>query len=252
MKFIVLFTLLLVTRSARTQHTFSIVAIDTLTREVGSAGATCLDNVMLNGEEGALVISDIILGIGAIHTQARWNPENQKAARDRMKFGDSPNEIIDFMIRNDFEGDGGTISKRQYGIVSLELHDTRSAAFTGSQNIPYASHRLGPTYSIQGNILLNEEVLNDMELNFLETQGSLAEKLMAAMEGAKRIGSDKRCFAQGVSSLSAFIRVARPTDTDSDYENLSLDINVGATPDGVDPIDVLRRKFDMWLLESKE
>ena len=67
------------------QHTFSIVAVDAKTREVGSAGATCLDNKMLEGEEGALTISEIIPNVGAIHTQAFWDPENQKNARKRKK-----------------------------------------------------------------------------------------------------------------------------------------------------------------------
>jgi hypothetical protein len=56
------------------------VAVDSITGEIGSSGATCLDNIILNGEEGALVISDIILGKGAIHTQAWWYPQNQYAA----------------------------------------------------------------------------------------------------------------------------------------------------------------------------
>ena len=101
------------------QHTFSIVAADPTSKEVGSAGATCLDNIILNGEEGALTISDIIPGKGAINTQAWWSPFNMSAALDRMESGDSPEEIIDWLKLNDNSSGGGNINDRQYGIVDI-------------------------------------------------------------------------------------------------------------------------------------
>ena len=64
----------LISHKSYAQHTFSIVAVDAITGEIGSAGATCLDIDDLGGEEGALVISDIIRGVGAIHSQAFWHP----------------------------------------------------------------------------------------------------------------------------------------------------------------------------------
>ena len=45
------------------QHTFSIVAIDSITKEIGSAGATCGDAVLWPGTPGAALISDIIPGL---------------------------------------------------------------------------------------------------------------------------------------------------------------------------------------------
>jgi hypothetical protein len=66
---------------------------------------------------------------------------------------------------------------------------------------------------------------------------------MAAMQGAKIPGADSRCLDDGISSLSAFIRVAKLTnDTDSLY----LHLNVNSTPTGVDPIDTLQDLFDLW------
>lgn len=239
------FTLILFTyQFTFAQHTFSIVAIDSLTGEIGSAGATCLDNVILNGEEGALVVSDIILGIGAIHTQAWWTPVNQNAARARMIAGDSPEEIIAWLQSNDNGSQGGNIDDRQYGIVGFSNGNVKSAAFTGNDNFSIAGHITGPNYSIQGNILIEQAVLDDMETAFLNTQGTLADKLMAAMQGAKRPGADSRCLSEGVSSLSAFLRVATPEDTDASYGNLTIDINIGATPFGIDPIDDLQIAYD--------
>ena len=45
------------------QHTFSIVAVDTLTGEIGSAGATCGDSIIWPGTPGAYIISDILPGV---------------------------------------------------------------------------------------------------------------------------------------------------------------------------------------------
>ena len=56
------------------QDTFSIVAVDTITGEIGSAGASCVGPI---GGIGAFILSDVIEGIGAIHTQASYLSQNQ-------------------------------------------------------------------------------------------------------------------------------------------------------------------------------
>ncbi|MDX1462268.1 MAG: DUF1028 domain-containing protein, partial [Marinirhabdus sp.] len=234
--------------SLSAQHTFSIVAVDPVTGEIGSAGATCLDIDDLNGEEGALVISDIILGIGAIHTQAFWHPTNQAAARERMEAGDSPQEILDWLFTNDPAP--GTNQDRQYGIVDLigGVGGTpRSAAFTGTSNSSVANDIVGPNYAIQGNILISQAVLDDMETGFLNTPGTLADKLMGAMQGAKRIGADNRCTSNQTSSKSAFLRVAKVSDLYSNYGHLTVDLNVSKTDVAEDPIDVLQTTYDFYL-----
>ena len=225
--------------SAYAQHTFSIVAVDPATGEIGSAGATCLAF-----EDGALAISDVVLGVGAIHTQSFYLPANQNAARVRMEAGDSPQEIIDWLVANDAQGDP---SARQYNVVDLNSGSPRSAAFTGPNCFAEFIHITGPNYAIAGNILISEDVVNDMETAFLNTSGTLADKLMAAMQGAKRPGADSRCLDDGVSSLSAFLRVADPEDTDSSYGNLSLDLNVWVTSTVFEPIDALQEAYDNYL-----
>jgi len=235
---------MLVFQSALGQHTFSIVAVDTATGEIGSAGATCLAF-----EDGALAISDIVLGVGAIHTQSFWDPTNQINARARMVAGDSPQEIMDWLQANDINNDP---SARQYNAVDLNGGNPRSAAFTGPNCFAEFIHITGPNYAIAGNILISEEVVNDMETAFVNTSGTLADKLMAALQGAKRPGADARCLNDGVSSLSAFIRVADPSDTDSSYGNLSLDLNVWVTGTVFEPIDALQDLYDNTLSSEDE
>lgn len=221
------------------QDTFSIVAVDSVTGEVGSAGATCLDNSNISG--GALIISDVHPGRGAVHTQASWRPGNQSNARNRMAAGDSPDQIITYVNANDVDGDS-TI--RQYGIVDFGPGGSpRSAGYTGVNTLDYKNHIVGPNYAIQGNILLGQEILDSMESRFLQTQGTLADKLMAALQGANVPGADTRCLSEGVSSRSAFLRVAKAHDM---VGHFYLDLLVGETPFGEEPIDSLQTMYDNW------
>ena len=233
----------LVVFSLSAQDTFSIVAVDTETGEVGSAGASCLDESAIAG--GVQIISDVLPGKGAIHTQSFWLAANQQNARTRMEAGDSPEEIMTWLISNDVQGNSGS---RQYGAVDFDGDgNARAAAFTGDECFDYKGQIVGDYYAIQGNILLGPEILDSMEARFLNTSGSLAERLMAALQGANVPGADSRCLNEGVSSLSAFVRVARPEDT---ANNFYLDLLVPSTPFGVEPIDSLQTLFDNWLLTT--
>jgi len=82
-----------------------------------------------------------------------------------------------------------------------------------------------------------------MEVRFLGTTGTLSDKLMAALQGAKVPGADTRCLADGRSSISAFLRVAKPEDTTG---VLFLHLNVNNAPVSVDPIDSLQVLYDDW------
>ena len=231
--------------SGSCQDTFSIIAVDSVTGEVGSAGASCLDNIQFPGSGGVLIISDVLPGKGAIHTQSYWEATNQANAQTHMLAGASPQEILDWLQSNDVDNNP-TI--RQYGIVDFDENGSpRTAAFTGTNCMDYKNHITGSNYAIQGNILLGQAILEQMEINFLNTQGSLANKLMAALQGAKIPGADSRCLDEGVSSLSAFIRVARLGDSDGNYY---LDLNVPSTPFGFEPIDSLQTLFDLWAIAN--
>ena len=230
---------LLTSGSAQAQDTFSIVAVDLATGQVGSAGATCLDDDQIAG--GAVIISDVIPDVGAIHTQSYWIPANQNAAHDQVvDNGLSPEALMAWLEENDAENNPAV---RQYGMADLVSGVARAAAFTGANCFDVKDHIVGEHYAIQGNILLGEEILTQMEAGFLETDGTLAEKLMAALQGANVAGADTRCLDEGVSSRSAFLRVAYPGD---DPDALTLDLVVSITPEGVEPIDVLQEEFNGW------
>ncbi len=228
------------------QDTFSIVAIDSVTGETGSAGASCVGS-STTYPHGAAILSDVLPGIGVIHTQAAWNPNNQQYAHDLMAGGSAPQEIIDSLVAHDASNNPTT---RQYGIADINGGSPRSAAYTGINCMDYKNHITGPGYSIQGNILLGQEILDSMESRFLGTPGSLADRLMAALQGAKIIGADTRCAPKGTSSQSSFLRVGKPGDP---YDSLYCDLWMaypqnypGMYP--VDPIDSLQTLYDLWKL----
>lgn len=240
-----LLTLLFAPFGASAQHTFSIVAADPMTGEVGSAGATCLNNTDCGGCGGAIIISGILPGLGAANAQATvCIPNvNLNSIMSRIGSGDNASAALNTVLT--FDGcQFGDTSNRQYGIVTLDTSNMLDvASFTGSNALSFAGHRTGPNYSIQGNILIGPEVLDSMEAGFNNTNGPLCEKLMAALQGANIPGADSRCLTDGVSSKSAFIRVARPTDTQN---NFWLDLNVPEVAQGVEPIDSLQVLFDAF------
>jgi len=237
-KLFTIFLALIISINLNAQDTFSICAVDTATGEVGSAGASCLDDDDIPG--GVLIISDVHPGVGVIHTQSYWNSSNQQYARQLMNDGYAPQEIITLLVLNDAQNNPGI---RQYGIVDLSGDSSRSAAYTGNNCLDYKNHILGPNYAIQGNILLGQEILDSIESRFLSAEGSLACRLMEALQGANVVGADTRCAPYGVSSLSAFVRVAKPGDP---VDDLYLDLLVPKVLPGVDPIDSLQTLVDQW------
>ena len=133
---------LALTRPARA--TYSIVAADTQSREVGGAGTSCLDG------QDVYVIYGSVPGVGAVHAQARLNERGRDRAVELVARGVSPPDVIAEITSPAF--DPGA-SSRQYAVVTA---DAVGAAFTGSAAQSHASDVQGRdgafAYSVQGNI----------------------------------------------------------------------------------------------------
>lgn len=226
------------------QDTFSIVCADSSTREVGSAGASCVDLIAF-GISDASFLGQVFPNIGAINTQAAYLQGNQQRVAQRMMTSDdSPEQIATWVYENDVE-DNPDI--RQYGFVRFMGASPKAAGFTGQSCIDYKNHVTGVfdgiAYAIQGNILSGQHVLDSMEARFKRAKGTLACRMMEAMQGANSIGADIRCEPNGTSSLFAFIKVAKPTDkADNPYISLSV---VTSNGERVEPITELQRQFDL-------
>lgn len=245
------FLFFLAALTAGAQHTFSIVAIDEATGKIGSAGATCLTSADCGFCGGAVIISDILPGVGAINAQATVCIPNVNLNNgiDQMAQGNNASEVLTWLQAND-ACQFANIESRQYGLVTNSTADgIQATGFTGANCLAEAGHLTGANYSIQGNILIGTYVLDSMESRFLTTQGSFEEKMMAALQGANIPGADSRCLDDGISSKSSFLRIATPTDVAG---NFSVNLIVPATDPGVDPIDSLQTLFDALGLSNVE
>ena len=148
--------------AVKAQDTFSILAFDSITGEVGAAGASCV-NLFNFPQFTNDFICELFPGVGAIATQASYITTNQVNARTRMNLGDSPNQILNWLQANDVQANP---SVRQYGVIRMMPDSVQTAAFTGSNCMTYKNHIVGPNYTIHGNILLGQMVLDSMEARF--------------------------------------------------------------------------------------
>ncbi len=214
----------------RLSATFSIVAVDTVTGTVGSAGSSCI--------AGSKIIHDVVEGLGAINTQAFYNATNQSNAHALLLSGWDPDSILGWLQTHDAANQPQI---RQYGVVTL-AGGGASGSFTGANNTVWAGHRTGPGYAIQGNILLGPEIVDSMEAAFLSTPGPLEERLMAAIEAADVPGADTRCLACNKPTISAYIKVIRIGDGATPYLYTFIDNTDCAT----NPLPILRAQYDAW------
>jgi uncharacterized Ntn-hydrolase superfamily protein len=213
--------------------TYSVVAADQSTREVGGAGASCVGSLSVR------VIYRSAPGHGAVHAQASLGGQGRDAAAQRLALDEDPAAIIAAITDPGFDPNA---QSRQYGVVDLSR---RAAGFTGSTTLAYADDRQGElgalTYSVQGNILTSAAVL-DQAIAALPDGCDLPDRLMRALEaGAAGGEGDSRCTPDGIPADSAFLQVDRDGEPAGSY--LVLDVTETA-PDN--PLTLLRAQYDAW------
>jgi uncharacterized Ntn-hydrolase superfamily protein len=201
--------------------TFSLVARDSTTGELGVAVASRFFAV------GA-VVPWAKAGVGAVATQSYANTTYGWRGLDLLEQGLTPGEAINMLTRNDDNPE-----QRQVGIVAA---DGNSATYTGSKCLDWAGGRQGRDYAIQGNILAGEAVVAAMEKTFLETKGTLADRLYAALLAGEANGGDSR------GKQSAAMLVVREGAGYGGYTDRAIDIRVDDSPE---PFKELRRLLTM-------
>ena len=162
---------------ARDVAPFSIVARDPATHELGIAVASRFFAV-------GSVVPWLDAKSGAVATQASANVTFGPRGLDLMSRGATAEETLKVLLRGD-----ANANSRQVGLVAP---DGSSATYTGEGCIPWAGGRRGPNYAVQGNILAGEQVVIAMEKTFLETKGTLAQRIFAALKAGDAAGGDSR------------------------------------------------------------
>lgn len=217
--------------------TYSIVAADTQSHEVGGAGTSCLTG------DDVYVIYRGVPGRGVVHAQAYYSLNARDRAAELLAQGDAPVAVLDAVTLPSFDP---KVAIRQYGVVDVR---GSSAAFTGTGTMPFAGDRQGTVehfaYSVQGNILTSAKVLEQAAAAFQQSGCDLAERLMVALEAGAHGGQgDSRCTGKGIPSDSAFLQVESPGIAEGDY--LSLHVESSGEQD---PLPLLRAKLDAWRVQ---
>jgi uncharacterized Ntn-hydrolase superfamily protein len=208
--------------------TWSIVAVDPRTREVGSAGASCTPYVA-----GIVALAP---GRGVIVAQAMSNADARRRGVELLARGGSPSAVVAAISHPSFDE---TFQEQQYGAAALDFLE-RPAAFTGAKTHTWAGQLLAPGVAVQGNILTGEDVLTATMAAFQrDPTRSLAERLLTALEAGGTKGGDRRCGVQ--TAHSAYLVVARPDDA---ARSPSVRIIIpGQSEGGPNPVHLLRAAF---------
>lgn len=223
----ILFTLLLISAPALAQGpelegTFSIIARDPATGELGMA----VQSKTLAVGSRTMTIRG---GVAVIAHQAASNPMYGTLGIELLGAGLSPRQALDQMTR----GDAGRDS-RQVAILDIQ---GRTAAFTGTGASEWKGHRCGTNYCAQGNILAGAEVVDALARTFESGMGSLADRMLAAMDAGQAAGGDMR------GTQSAALVVAKPLAGAAGFGDRVVDLRVD---DSRAPLTELRRLLNMF------
>lgn len=204
--------------------TFSIVGFDPETEELGIAVQSKFLGV------GA-VVPWAKAGIGAVATQSYANTTYGPKGLELIASGKSAQETIDILTGEDEDK-----ALRQVGIVDGKGN---SATFTGEKCFDWAGGIAGKHFAAQGNILVSEETVTSMATTFEATTGSLAERLLAALDAAQAAGGDSR------GKQSAALLIVKEKGGYGEYNDRAIDLRVDDHPD---PIKELIRIYDLQQL----
>jgi uncharacterized Ntn-hydrolase superfamily protein len=123
-------------------------------------------------------------GVGAVATQSFTEKRYGPAGLDLLASGAAPSDALAELLEADEQRDF-----RQVAFISA---DGRTAAHTGAACIPDRGHVTRAGVSAQGNMLASPAVWHAAAETFEETQGSIAERLLAALDAAEEAGGDFR------------------------------------------------------------
>lgn len=188
-------------------HTYSIVAWDSVTGDLGVAVQSKFPNV-------GGIVPWAVSGVGAVATQSLANTAYGERGLELMAMGASAEEALRIVMRTDT-----MLGDRQVGMV-----DARggAASFTGERTFDWAGGRVGcggasragPVetaqpgmcdivggkgavivghgFAVQANIMVSDRTVLNMARTFQSSRGGLADRLMAALRAGQAGGGDKR------------------------------------------------------------
>lgn len=191
--------------------TYSILVRDT---ETGAFGAAVASRFFAVG-----AICTYAEGrVGALSTQAMVNPMYGPDGMALLRAGAAAEDVVARLVSPDPGRE-----QRQFHVIDAA---GRIAQHTGPACVTWAGHRLGAQVSVAGNMLAGAAVLDAMLHGWDAARGTLAERLIAALQAGEDAGGDKR----GKQSAAVRVHLADP------YSDLDI-----RADDHPDPLAELRR-----------
>jgi len=205
-------------RPSRLAHTFSIVARDPQSGEMGVAVQSHWFSV------GSLV-AWAEAGVGAVATQAFVEVSYGPLGLVLMRARKSAPKALAALLTSDEERE-----LRQVAMVDAQ---GRVAAHTGARCIADAGHETGDGFTVQANMMACPDVWSAMARAYREAEGSdLAGHMLAALEAGQAAGGDVR------GQQSASILIVKSVSTGRRWADTVMDLRVEDHPE---PIHELRR-----------
>jgi uncharacterized Ntn-hydrolase superfamily protein len=202
-------------------HTYSIVARDPHTGEMGAAVQSHWFST------GSLVIW-AEAGVGAVATQAMVDPGYGPLGLELMFTGISASTTLENLLFQD--------PRKEVRQVAMVDRHGNIGVHTGSKCIGEAGHVVGEGFSVQANMMINNTVWHVMAEAYQNSTGRLANRMMAALQAAQEAGGDIR------GQQSAAMLVVKAKSSRKPWEDTLIDLRVEDHPD---PLAELRRLIDV-------
>lgn len=261
--------------------TWSVIAVDARTGQVIIASATCVRQQGFpqrqpNPSRDLMDVQAVIVpGIGVAACQAGVDNtrENQMLVYTEMKKGTPPARILELLKQHEAaRKPESQIERRQFGILAIPdgkqiTAQNNRVGFNGANNSVsslYFGGRVGDVYyQVQGNTLLGDAVVHQAALAFTRATGTMADRVMAAMEAADANGGDHRCNC-GTSVIDfvpcdnktayvAYIAIAEKDDAmGATHNDGQYSVYLSVTDDNTvkgesgNPVKTLRLRYDAW------
>lgn len=208
--------------SAPAEATFSIVARDP---ETGDLGVAVQSHYFSVGP----IVPWAEPGVGAVATQSLVEVSYGPRGLQMMSSGRGAKQTLEELLSQDPNKE----------VRQVAMIDSRGevAAWTGKKCIPAAGDRVGAQYSVQANLMSNANVWPAMALAYENTEGDLADRLLAALEAGQAAGGDIR------GQQSAAIVIVKGKRSNKPWADRIMDLRVEDNPH---PIAELKRLVRTW------
>lgn len=231
----------------RRAHTYSIVAWDSATGDLGVVVQSKFPNV-------GGIVPWAKAGVGAVATQSLANTDYGEKGLDLMALGATAPEAMQVLLRADPRP-----SQRQVGMVDARGN---AASWTGDSTFAWAGGRTGGGtadgqtggqgtmiaghgYAAQGNILVSAATVRALAETFEATRGSLADRLVAALKAGQAAGGDRR----GMESAALLVVRARASYLGAN--DRYIDIRVYDHADPIAELERLYRLHQLYFFQSR-